>query len=194
MPDETPTASQPIATPQQLEQATQGRIKQSNPYAEQALASASKTVRNLCGWHIAPKVTEALRVDGRGGTILQLPTLHLIGIGSLTETGSALTPDVDFEWSENGVLERHPGWSRRRRGIIATVEHGWELDQVPEVVDLVCTLAARGLVAAKVAGAVREQAGTNSVQYGTAGGVAISIDVLDHEVAKLRPYIVPGRS
>lgn len=194
MPEETPTASQSLATPPQLATFSQGKIAEDAAYVEEALAVASKVVRNLCGWHIAPSISQEFTRDGRGSSILTLPTLHLTAVDSVTLEGTALVEEVGFDWSENGVLERHPSWGRKRRGIVATITHGFDLGEIPEVVDFVCMLAARGLTAARARGVVREQAGTNSVTLGTIGGVAVSVDVLPHELARLKPYIIPEQS
>ena len=92
-----------------------------------AWASTVAEVRAFCGWHIAPEVTETLTLDGPGGYILVLPTRRLVDLVSITDDGSAVT---DPEWSASGMVRRYC-WTRRFRGIFATVTHGhedWPLD------------------------------------------------------------------
>lgn len=188
-----PTSTDPLAAGANLEAATRGRIKQNDPWVTEAIAAASEAVRNACGWHIAPSVTETLTRDARGSTVLALPTMHLTDVDSLVENGTALAVDVDFEWSENGVLERFAGWVWKRRGIAATITHGYATTP-PVVLDLVCAIAARGIIAQRTAGVKREQAGTNSLELATLNEVPISVDILPHELARLRPYVLPERA
>jgi hypothetical protein len=62
---------------------------------EDAWAATVAEVRAFCGWHIAPEVTETLTLDGPGGYVLVLPTLHLVDLVSVTNDGTAIT---DPEW------------------------------------------------------------------------------------------------
>ena len=45
--------------------------------------AAQGAVRRHCGWHVAPSVTETLRVDGYGGRTLILPSKHVTAIASV---------------------------------------------------------------------------------------------------------------
>ena len=91
-------------------------------------------VRAYCGWHIAPEVTETVTVDGNGSGVAVLPTLHLVDLDSITDDGTAVS---DPEWSTFGVVERV--WTRKRRGVVATITHGyegWPSDLVAVMVDM----------------------------------------------------------
>lgn len=133
-----------------------------------------------------------MKLDGRGDSIVVLPSLLVVDVTAVSDGTAVLDVETDLEWSENGVLERRC-WTRKRRGIEVTFEHGH--DPVPaDVVDLVCALAARGIIAQRAANVVKEQAGTNSVTLGAVGGTNISIDVLPHESAKLKRFILPERA
>lgn len=193
----------PLATPAQLESATQGRIKATDDWVPEALAAASQAIRNECGWHIAPPREETVTMDGRGGRILFLPSLHVTDISSITAAGAALVEaNDDFEWSYNGIVERglssstydYVTWPRKRRSVTVTFEHGHNLDEVPEVIGLCCTIAARTIVALMARGAVGESAGSNNVQLGRADDVAAATTVLPHERRTLKPYILPERA
>jgi hypothetical protein len=69
---------------------------------EDAWAATVAEVRAFCGWHIAPEVTETLTLDGPGGYVLVLPTLHLVDLVSVTNDGTAVTDPASTgtsEWS-----------------------------------------------------------------------------------------------
>lgn len=185
-----------LATPAQLQTATRGRINANDPYVYEALAAATWAIRSECGWHIGPVRSETLTVDGSGGTLQLVPSLRVTAVTSVTDNGTLLTVDTDFDWSQNGVLERVSGeWSRKRRGVVVTLTHGFDLSDIPDVVNLAITLAARTVTAKRAAGAVREQAGQSSVDIAKIGGfvsVAADATVLDHEKPVLRRYKIPG--
>ena len=42
--------------------------------------AAQGAVRRYCGWHVAPSITETLRLDGYGGRVLTLPSKHITAI------------------------------------------------------------------------------------------------------------------
>lgn len=98
-------------------------------------------IRRYCGWHIAPLVEETFTVDGPGGTELMLPTLQLVAVESVVDNGQTLTDGTDFDWSEDGSLERRHGhWGRRKRGVVVRAQHGHDsapADVVSVVLDAV---------------------------------------------------------
>lgn len=152
---------------------------------DKLLGAASSAVRRFCGWHVAPAVDATLTVDGSGGRDLMLPTLALNSVASVTEGGVVVDP-MWYEWTASGWLRKPAGrWTGRLRGVVAEVNHGF--DGAADLVELVCRVAARSAV--QPAGIVREQALTQSVQYATAGGVALMAD----EKADLALYRLPGR-
>ena len=92
------------------------------PTPNPALAAA----RSYCGWHVTPEdVTEAV-LDGPGGTLLALPTLHLVDLESITEDGVALDLST-LEWSPTGVVRKKSGmtWTRALGGITVSMNHGY---------------------------------------------------------------------
>lgn len=72
--------------------------------AEQAVEFATALVREWCGWHIAPALSEVRRLDGDGTTILLLPSLHVTAVDHVVTASEGELTDVT--WSENGVLAR----------------------------------------------------------------------------------------
>lgn len=152
---------------------------------DRLLASASAAVRRFCGWHVAPATDATLVVDGSGGRDLMLPTLSLNSVASVLEAGVPVDP-MWFEWTASGWLRKPAGrWTGQLRGVVAEVNHGFA--DAADVVELACRIAARSAVTP--AGVVREQALTQSVQYATAGGVALMAD----EKADLSLYRLHGR-
>jgi hypothetical protein len=93
-------------------------------------AATVAEVRAYCGWHIAPEVTETITVDGPGGPVLTLPTLRLVDLVSITNDGNLIT---DPDWSSSGMVHvygpvtyHYGAWSRRLRGVVAEITHGYE--------------------------------------------------------------------
>ena len=105
----------------------------------------ASSIQNECGWHIAPIKAETVTLDSDGGTVLQLPTLHMTGLTSvtLTETGEALPVSLETGWSEAGMLSLGPRsfipgghWASSRRShkqfpagfraITVSFTHGYE--------------------------------------------------------------------
>lgn len=85
------------------------------------LAKAEAAVRAYCGWHIAPVVTEALALDGNGGTRIVLPSLRVVSVDAVVVDGVTVT---DPEWSASGVL--HGRFSERPRSVEVVLTHGYE--------------------------------------------------------------------
>lgn len=96
-----------------------------------AWVAACGAVRDFCGWHVWPEVTETVKVRGVG-RILVLPTLRLTAIESVTNDGHPVEVDP-LDWSEDGVIEvRYGSWSTRRSGVQVTMTHGF--DACPDAV------------------------------------------------------------
>lgn len=83
--------------------------------------AACEQIRSYCGWHIAPSITETVRVDGSGGDTQLLPTLHLTDLTGVKSDGRAV---LDPEWSEMGMIRG--SWTSKFRGVEATMTHGFE--------------------------------------------------------------------
>lgn len=148
--------------------------------------TAAEIVREYCGWHIAPSITEQVTVDGPGRTALLLPTLHLTGIDLITEDGIDLDPSV-YQWSESGIVDGR-WWTWRRRGLAITMTHGYP----------VCPLPVRAVVARMAAGAAGPR--DSAVQIGQ---VRVQRDanterarggIDDYGAAILARYCLPPRT
>lgn len=100
-------------------------------------------VRGYCGWHIAPVITETVTLDGSGTHLMVLPSLQVVNLVSITNDGAP----VDPEWSRSGMVRLHC-WTRRLRGVVAEVEHGfdeWPDDLTAAMVDMSSTAALAGV-------------------------------------------------
>ena len=152
---------------------------------EFAWLAACEAVRSRCGWHIAPSVTETVTVDGSGGSVQFLPTLHLTALASITNAGSTVS---DPEWSESGMV-RGACWTSKFRGVVADITHGYD-ECPPEVLAVVRNLAESGAV---MAGARQITSGPHSVtltEAAQAGASAMSpahLAVLDRYRIPIRP-------
>lgn len=85
------------------------------------LAKAEAAVRAYCGWHVAPVATQALALDGNGGTRIILPSLRVVSVDAVVVDGVTIT---DPEWSASGVL--HGRFSERPRSVEVVLTHGYE--------------------------------------------------------------------
>ncbi|MGY4543263.1 hypothetical protein ACVWY0_003196 [Arthrobacter sp. UYNi723] len=77
------------------------------PFTDPVVASAGDSIRDECGWHIAPEVATTMKFRGTGSVIL-LPTLRLITVTSITDREGRPVDGVD--WLESGILERAAGF------------------------------------------------------------------------------------
>lgn len=114
--------------------------------------AACGAVRAYCRWHVAPSVPEPITVDGSGAAVLFLPTLHLTAVTSITNDGTAV---VDPEWSESGMVRRAGCWTRKLRGVVANITHGYETcpPEVLAVAAELVTSAGRGGASSVTSGA-----------------------------------------
>jgi hypothetical protein len=145
-----------------------------------AWEAACGAVRAYCGWHVAPSVTETVTVDGPGGNVLFLPTLHLTGITSLTNDGTTVT---DPEWSEAGMVRG--SWTSKFRGVVAEITHGYE-ECPAEIIGVLTEAASRG-----VGGSAVSQVG--QVRMGGVSGVPGAASFMLEQEAVLDRYKLPPR-
>lgn len=96
--------------------------------------AAEKLVRDFCGWHVAPVVTETITLDGTGSRRLFLPSLKVNEVQSVLVNGAAIAP-TEFSWSEAGILYRGAGWPEGFRNVVATIVHGHAAEDARWIVD-----------------------------------------------------------
>lgn len=141
-------------------------------YDPETLEGAESIIRDYCGWHIAPAITETLTLDGPGTHHLYIPSLRIKTITSIVDDGTTLAP-TDYLWSENGVIEKlNSCWTTKRRSIVIILVHGYDACP-PAVREVWKQLAQVGPASSPVE---REEVGQVAVTYGAvAGAVATGI-------------------
>jgi hypothetical protein len=92
------------------------------------LDGALPAARRYCGWSVTPVQTGVvLTVDGPGGRVLSLPTLHLLDVTAVVEEGVALDVTMLDVSRRKGTVKKHPWghWSHRDGAITVTMDHGF---------------------------------------------------------------------
>jgi hypothetical protein len=77
------------------------------PFTAPVVTSAGDSIRDECGWHIAPVITTVMKFRGEGSVVL-LPTLRLIDTPTVRDRDGNLVTGVD--WFQNGILECPTGF------------------------------------------------------------------------------------
>lgn len=158
-----------FATPSQMEERSQGSVPATTPFLAEALAAASTRIRNECGWHVYPQISNLdYRVRGQRGHHLWLPTTHLVTVDALTVGG--VTVDVDeLLWFDDGRVD-YFDWHGLAR---ITFTHGF--DEPPaDLVALTLEMALGDLLSR---GVVREQTLASSVTWARASGRLTEDDI-----------------
>jgi hypothetical protein len=120
-----------------------------------ALRAACTQVRNYCGWHIAPSITETITVPVRNG-VGRLPSKHVTAVTGITGAGV----DMPFSWAAGGRFQLSN--SRYCGPVTVTLTHGYP--ECPADVRAVVARLAAGGTAGEI---VRAQIGQVSVGLST---------------------------
>lgn len=168
----------PFATPEQMEQRTQGVIAATHPSLNTELAAATRAIRDYCGWHIAGAETVTYRRVRPYRDQVWLPAMQISEIVEATIDGETIDPDVV-------EVDPSTGWTSLR-GRNVSVKFNAGFDPVPEsLVTLTLALAAGGL--GTPLGISREQAGGVAVTFSrTSNALQVGPDGAD--VVTLAPY------
>lgn len=169
-----------LLTTDEVEHRTLGRVPADLPGLSQVLSRAEESVIAYCEWHVAPRRTETLILDGTGSRLLQLPSLKVNDVISVRHLGDLMDPDL-YDWSATGQIElRHPQdrWTHRYRGIEVEIDHGYE--NIPS--DLASVIV--GLVVRATASPMGEtmiRVGDRQSHYGGVGTMPLDAEyrVLD---------------
>jgi hypothetical protein len=131
----------PELTTADVDSYTSGRLASGDAETGRLLATALAAARKFCGWRVTPPALESFVLDGPGGTGLNLPTMQLVSVASLTEEGVTVDPTT-LRFSPLGRLTKKMGghWSRQDGAISIAIFHGFtvapDFDQaVLEIVD-----------------------------------------------------------
>lgn len=180
--------------PADLATRAQGLFAEDDPDLRRELASATRKIRNRAGWHIAATRTESRVLRIRRDGTAWLPTLHLLELISITDSGTAiplggLAYDVAQDAGDlvDGQIHGRT-WSTAPGAVVATYRHGFEV--VPEDLETLCMqMAARAL--SSRAGIVREQSLTTSIVFAaTSAGVAGQNVILPAEEPTVDAYSI----
>ena len=157
--------------------------------------AAEATVRAYCGWHVAPAFREILTLSAlHRSRDLWIPSGHVVEIHSVEirePAGSWRTLDEHkIEWDETGLvrLSRGAAWPETLRGVRVDLTHGYDADEVPDVLALMTNLAKRAATGAY--GLASQSVNGAAVTYQTAGGAPLSIPLLQIEKQALAPYVL----
>ena len=149
------------------------------------IKAAQKSVRSYCGWHIAPNITQTLKLDSYGTRTLLLPSMHVTDISSLVVNGIEMKDSID--WSVAGTVElRHGCFPDCPGAVNVTLQHGLDVEEVADVTSLILKLAQRASTGPGVIGS--QSTNGSSVTFITAGGAPLSIPLLQIEKDALEPY------
>ncbi|MFH8744886.1 hypothetical protein ACH4GG_27215 [Streptomyces albidoflavus] len=150
-----------------------GMADLSEQEADDLLAEAAEMVHDYCGWRVWPRLVETVTVDAVGGAVAGLPTMMLHEVSSVeTRPPAATGPDAwepvagGWDWSEGGWLYRCGRWPDGPRRLRVVMESGY-MEPPGAVGSVMLGIAAR--VRTAPVGVSSEQAGGESVSYGTSG-------------------------
>lgn len=178
-----------LLTAAEFSAGTDGQVPENHPGLQPLLDGATRAIRRYCGWHVGLPYTETITLDGPGGHLLILPTLHVTAVNSITESGTALVADDDYEWSANGEIARVGScWPSRFRSVVVDATHGFDdVSDLKQVIQQVVALAVSSPM-----GATRQQAGAFAASWATtAPGVSGGLSLLERDMAILNQYRLP---
>lgn len=144
------------------------------PFTAGVLAAAEGQVRDACGWHIAPVVSETVTVQG-GGKVALLPSLFVAEVTSVTDEDDVVLDGWSFR--PNGVLKRSTAFPETFK---VTFTHGY--DACPPSLFPAVAERAQSI---RTGGRVKQE---------SLSGRSVSLDLSSGEVAgALAKYTLPGR-
>lgn len=164
------------------------------------MRAASEVVRDYCGWHIAPPVTDTydkLEIGSNG--LIMLPSLHVTDVAAVSVTSGdevvALTT-VDYDWFRQGYIEANsPVWrygtgiynGPYKTGLVSvTMTHGY--DTCPLPVKSVVFELMQSAVAVSSGNVKQARSSNYSITWGGPGGLIVSPE----QMGRLASYRIGG--
>lgn len=131
---------------------------------------AQSAIRDYCGWHVAPILTETLTVDGNGRSLLLLPSGRIRKLLKVEVCGEDVTDRVRAS-ARAGMIEGVM-FPRRFGAVEVTLEHGFSPVEAASVLGVLDRATKRFATDPRI----RSQAVAGaSVGYATtAGGAPLS--------------------
>lgn len=159
-------------------------MQDTQPTAQWWQKAAQASIRAYCGWHVLPSITETITIDSTPDTYLILPSNHVTDVSSVLVDGEEKIEHCS--WSQAGLIQNNDFFFPNELGRIqVTFTHGYQPEEVPQLVMLAETIARR----ARSMPLVQSQSVNGaSASYFTAGGAPLSIALLDIEKQMLAPY------
>ena len=152
------------------------------PTPQERIGAASAAVRSWCQWHIAPVLLEENIEFELLGECAMLRTQRVVSVVSASIGDRDVTSDLYVVPS--GLLGLRGGWGCDPSRVRISVKHGYGIEDIPDVLDVVRQIANRSAVPATTPDTQR--AGPFQVGLGGAGAAGVSL--LRAEEAKLAPY------
>lgn len=129
------------------------------PFASSTISAAASQVRRICGWHIAPLLTETIVLDHDGGPVLHLPSLRIVDVTGVSDLSGRAPRDLsDWRWSGAGMIEGT--FPRGFRSVEVKLVHGYE-ECPPDLLPVIASRTQRR--------AMQESLGSRSVSYSVDG-------------------------
>lgn len=153
---------------------------------DSAIAAASASIRNACGWHVAPSMPCRATIDGNGSRNVFLPTNHLTGVTSVSVGGEGTDA---YQWSRIGQLRLERPLPCDLQAAEIEYTAGFDVDALPDLAEAVAAVVLHRIALSY--GVVSETAGGVSISYAQSaayGGATASLT--DSESAALMPYRV----
>lgn len=170
----SPAVLPPLATPEQLAALVGSTADNPRVIGTLDLVSARFRGRAGAGWPITQH-TATTNLDGHGRRSVKVRALALTACAvELVEHGTAraLVDGTDFEWSEDGILDRLGGtWPDRRRCVRVTYTAGF--DPVPE--DVTAAVLEAAAAAYRITpGLASKQVGGITETYGSVEATGVT--------------------
>lgn len=164
------TLTTTLASPDDLADAL--GVPATDPKLVSALRRASARFRGAVRWSVV-ETTETVHLDGHGIRSVRLPGKRVTAC-TVTLDGVVLVDGRDYDWSEDGILDRLGGrWPNRRRCIVATVTYGYPADAIPDDIQEAVIDQASALYRMK-RGLSSKQVGGITENYGSIEAVGTS--------------------
>lgn len=151
----TNEALPPLAAPEDLAGLDGG------PFTLASVRAASGQIRALCGWHVAPVVTETLTLDAHGGAVLWLPSRRVVEVTGVRDVSGAAPRELTgWRWSGAGLLSVPGGLPSGFRVVEVDLKHGFEACP-PDLLPVIADRTSRRVM--------QESLGSRSVTFGVDG-------------------------
>lgn len=128
------------------------------PFPPEQVKAAGAHIRALCGWHIAPVLTQTLILDSDGASELLVPSLYVRDVTAVRVVrpgASVATPATGWNqrtgWSRDGILYLSGGFPRGFRSVEVDLVHGYDVCP-PDLLRLLAARTQRRVVAESLQG------------------------------------------